>query len=113
MKVAAQGVGCGGTKLRNGSKMFSGEGEVKEKLLSAQVRHCTSTRRMFSKIPKGREVQPTGDVLWCNQVVSVPLSSFPCPTLFFQSSQLFVLKVLTCVGLVFLFQFLMRHCRHP
>lgn len=40
--------------------------------------------------------------------------SFPCPTLFFQSSQLFVLKLLNCVGLGFLkFQFLMKHCRHP
>lgn len=91
-------LGCGEAKLWNSNEMFGGESEVKEKLLSA---HCTSTRRTFSKIPKGREVQPAEDVPWCNQVVSVPLSSFPCPTLFFQSSQIFVLKVLTCAGLGF------------
>lgn len=31
MKVAAQGVGYGGTKLRNSNKMVSGESKVKEK----------------------------------------------------------------------------------
>lgn len=71
VKVAARGVGCGETKLRNSNKMFGGESEVKERLLSAQVGHCISTRRMFSKLPKGREVQPTGDLPWCNQVRSV------------------------------------------
>lgn len=75
MKVAARGTGCGETKLRKSCEMFSWESEVKEKLLSAQikssVRHCTSTRKVFSKLPEGREVQPTGDVLWYNQVRSV------------------------------------------
>lgn len=75
MKVAARGTGCGETKLWKSCEMFSWESEVKEKLLSAQikssVRHCTSTRKVFSKFPEGREVQPTGDVLWCNQVRSV------------------------------------------
>lgn len=70
MKVAARGVCCGEINLRNSNKMFGGESEVKGKLLSAQVGHCTPTRRMFSKLPKGREIQP-GDVPWCNQVISV------------------------------------------
>lgn len=79
MKVAAQSMGCDETKLRSSNKIFSGESEVKEKLLSAQVRHYwTSTRRTFSKLPKGR-VQPTRVVLWCNQVISVLIAFISMP----------------------------------
>lgn len=63
-------MGCE-TNLRNSNKKFGGESEVNGKLLLAQIRHCTSTRRMFSKLLKGREIQPKGDVPWCNQVISV------------------------------------------
>lgn len=109
MKVAAQSMGCGETKLRSSNKIFSGESEVKEKLLSAQVRHyLTSTRRTFSKLPKGR-VQPTRDVLWCNQVISVLIAFISMPYIVLSKPTDFCVR---SVGLGFLkFQFLMKHHR--